>query len=132
MEYVSLSSLSSHVPILSCGGISKRFMVPGWRLGWIIVHDRGGAFEKEVRPGLSHLAMKLLGPCTLIQAALPHLIQHTPQEFHDRSMEIIRRNAELVYEGLGRADGCRPVMPAGSMYMMVSGCGYRVWLGEWV
>ncbi len=118
-EYVSLPSLSSRVPILSCGGISKRYMVPGWRLGWIQIHDRGGAFEREVRPGLSRLAMKLLGPCTLVQAALQHMFQHTSQEYHDRSMEIVHRNAELVYEGLKKAAGCSPVMPAGSMYMMV-------------
>lgn len=120
VEYVSFMSLSHNVPILSCGGISKRFMVPGWRLGWIKIIDRGGAFEKEVRPGLSRLAMKLLGPCSLIQAALPHMFNHTPKEYFDRNMEIFRRNAELVYEGLKNAAGCSPVMPAGTMYMMVS------------
>ena len=89
--------------------------------------DRGGAFEREVRPGLSRLAMKLLGPCTLVQAALPHMFRHTPQDYHRRSMEIVRRNAELVYDGLKKAAGCSPVMPAGSMYMMVR---EGVWCGR--
>lgn len=39
-EYHSVSSLSRHVPVLSCGGLTKRFLVPGWRMGWIIIHDR--------------------------------------------------------------------------------------------
>lgn len=30
-EYHSVSSLSRNVPVLSCGGITKRFLVPGWR-----------------------------------------------------------------------------------------------------
>ena len=119
-EYVSLSSLSLNVPLLSCAGISKRFMVPGWRLGWIIVHDRNHAFRDEIRPGLSRLAMKLLGPCTLVQAALPHMLRHTPQDFHERTMQIFKRNAELVFRGLNGVPGLSPVMPAGSMYMMVS------------
>jgi hypothetical protein len=23
-----------------------RFLVPGWRMGWIIIHDRQGVFER--------------------------------------------------------------------------------------
>ena len=47
-EYVSPATLSKNVPILACGGIGKKFMVPGWRLGWILIHDRNGAFKDEV------------------------------------------------------------------------------------
>ena len=24
-------------------------MIPGWRIGWILIHDRNGAFQREVR-----------------------------------------------------------------------------------
>ncbi|XP_033201859.1 tyrosine aminotransferase isoform X2 [Bombus vosnesenskii] len=43
----SLASLSKEVPILSCSGLTKRFLVPGWRMGWIIIHDRQNVLEKE-------------------------------------------------------------------------------------
>lgn len=118
-DYTPLSSLSASVPILSCGGISKRYMVPGWRLGWVLVHDRQNAFRQEVSPGLGRLAMKLMGPCTLVQAGLAHLFSHTPQEYHTRNMSIVCRNAELVYKGLEVVPGLSPIMPSGSMYMMV-------------
>lgn len=26
------------VPVLTCGGIAKRYLVPGWRLGWILIN----------------------------------------------------------------------------------------------
>lgn len=45
VKYHSISSLSTNVPILSCGGLTKRFLVPGWRLGWIVIHDRNNVFE---------------------------------------------------------------------------------------
>lgn len=48
VEYHSVSSLSENVPVLSCGGLTKRFLVPGWRLGWIVIHDRNNTF-KELR-----------------------------------------------------------------------------------
>lgn len=44
----SLASLSSDVPILSCGGLAKRWLVPGWRMGWILVHDRNEVFGHAV------------------------------------------------------------------------------------
>lgn len=45
IEFHSVSSLSKNVPVLSCGGITKRFLVPGWRLGWIIIHERNDIFK---------------------------------------------------------------------------------------
>lgn len=44
--YHSFASLSTNVPILSVGGLAKRFLVPGWRLGWILIHGRGGCFDE--------------------------------------------------------------------------------------
>ena len=32
--FFSFAEISSTVPIIVCGGISKRFLVPGWRMGW--------------------------------------------------------------------------------------------------
>lgn len=38
-EFYYLSELSRTVPILSCNALSKRFILPGWRFGWIAIHD---------------------------------------------------------------------------------------------
>ena len=113
-----ISSLSRNVPILSCGALSKTYMVPGWRMGWIIIHDRNGGFASEVTPGLAQLARKVLSPCTLVQAALPEIF-NTPQSYHDKNIAIVHRNAVLVYQELQKAPGITPIMPAGAMYMMV-------------
>ena len=39
-DYIPVASLTRTVPVLSCGGLTKRWLVPGWRLGWITIHDR--------------------------------------------------------------------------------------------
>lgn len=44
----SLASVSRDVPILSCGGLAKRWLVPGWRMGWILIHDRNEVFGPAV------------------------------------------------------------------------------------
>ena len=43
-----IASLSKNVPVLSCGGLAKKYLVPGWRVGWILIHDRNNRFKKEV------------------------------------------------------------------------------------
>lgn len=45
---MSVAEVSKRVPVLSCGAVSKKFMTPGWRMGWILIHDKERAFEKEV------------------------------------------------------------------------------------
>jgi tyrosine aminotransferase len=59
-----LATLSPKVPILTCDGIAKRFLVPGWRLGWLIVYDPVRALG-HVRDGLRNLAQKIVGPCAV-------------------------------------------------------------------
>ena len=86
-----------------------------------------------MRPGLSRLARILLGPCTVVQAALPDILRNVPESYRQRNLEFLERNARLCVEGLAPVPGLHPVMPAGAMYLMVSthSCGWvgvTVWL----
>ena len=33
-------SVATDVPVLICGEIRKQFLVPGWCLSWILIHDQ--------------------------------------------------------------------------------------------
>lgn len=81
-EFYAVSSLSKKVPVLSCGGLTKRFLVPGWRMGWIVIHDRDNLFQ-DVRKGLANLSARILGANTLVQGALPAILKNTPPAFYD-------------------------------------------------
>ncbi len=35
----ALGSMTKSVPIITVGGLAKLYVVPGWRLGWILVYD---------------------------------------------------------------------------------------------
>lgn len=94
-EFTALSSLSKDVPVLTCSGVTKRFLVPGWRLGWVIIHDRHNIFGKEVRNGLLSMSTRILGPNTLMQKALPRILKETPQSFFDETIRFI----EVSFEG---------------------------------
>jgi tyrosine aminotransferase len=40
-----MGPMSKRVPILSCGGLAKRYICPGWRVGWIAMFDRSNGFK---------------------------------------------------------------------------------------
>lgn len=42
----AMGELSDNVPTLSIGGMAKEFLVPGWRVGWILVHDRNSVLDE--------------------------------------------------------------------------------------
>uniref|UniRef100_A0A915N0G5 Aminotransferase class I/classII domain-containing protein n=1 Tax=Meloidogyne javanica TaxID=6303 RepID=A0A915N0G5_MELJA len=114
-----MATLSPRVPIITCDGIGKRYLVPGWRLGWLIVHDRCGGVLSEIKKGIVALSQKIVGPCALIQGALPSILRDTPSEFFDNTKKLLASNAAIVYEKLSRVPELRPLKPQGAMYMMV-------------
>lgn len=85
VEFHSFSALSKEVPILACSGLSKRFLVPGIRLGWIIVHDRNESLS-EVKQGLRNVSARILGPNSTVQYAIPEILQNTPKHFYINTM----------------------------------------------
>ncbi|RCN51301.1 tyrosine transaminase [Ancylostoma caninum] len=113
-----IATLSPKVPVITCDGIAKRWMVPGWRLGWLIVHDRFRVLS-EVRKGLVALSQKIVGPCSLVQGALPKILKDTPDEFFEHNRRVISRNAGIVNKTLKGVKGVHCLKPHGAMYMMI-------------
>ena len=117
-KHIAVSSLSKNVPVLSCGGLTKRFLVPGWRTGWIIIHDRENRMADAIS-GLKNMCGRILGSNTLVQGAIPDILEKTPQSYFDSVIDILSDNANLAYGMLKQVRGLNPVMPSGAMYMMV-------------
>lgn len=119
VPFTALSKLSKTVPILTCGGISKTCLIPGLRLGWIIINDRQNIFDASIRNGLNRLTQRLMGPNSLVQGALEDILRNVPETFYTQTMDFIFKNAKLCYERLRLIRGLQPHMPQGSMYLMV-------------
>lgn len=111
-QFIPIAALSSRVPILSTGGTTKKYLIPGWRMGWILIHDRypesGNADEAVdelgvenkpsngiltaggVRQGLLNMAMRLMGPNSLVQAALPSILTDNKPEFYEQTVQVFK------------------------------------------
>merc|ERR1719500_1109319 len=106
------------VPIIA-DEIYEHFLVPGWRLGWIIINDRNHVFDQEIRRGLMCMSQRIIGSNTFIQGALPTILKKTPTSFFENAISVIKDNADLAFTKLRNSPGLIPIMPRGAMYMMV-------------
>ncbi|XP_075214831.1 tyrosine aminotransferase [Lycorma delicatula] len=118
-KFIPMALVADDIPVLTCSGLTKRFLVPGWRVGWIKIHDPVGVL-KEIRTGLTALSQKTLGCNTLAQGALPKILTETPETFFIKTINALERHACTAYSILSEAKGLTPIMPQGAMYMMVS------------
>jgi len=116
--FYPIASLTKTVPVLSVGAISKVYLTPGWRVGWIIIYDRLNLFS-EVRTGLVKLSQLILGANTIVQSVIEESLFHTPKSYYDELNSTLQKNAEYLVKHLSKIPGLKVVSPGGAMYMMV-------------
>lgn len=64
--FLPMATLTKTVPVVAVGGLAKQFLIPGWRVGWVIVHDRNNVL-KDVRNAYLKLSQNILGANSLVQ-----------------------------------------------------------------
>ena len=117
------------VPVISVGGLAKEFVVPGWRVGWIVFHDHGASKGKldAVKTGIRSLTQIVLGATSLIQTAIPSVLcpkagseaEAKLKAFHDKYMHVLRSNADMCVKKLADCKEIDAIEPAGAMYLML-------------
>lgn len=45
--FTPMGVFGSIAPVVTLGSISKRWIVPGWRLGWLVTNDPNGILKKH-------------------------------------------------------------------------------------
>jgi len=121
VRFVPIAALSADVPVLSCCALSKRFLLPGWRCGWLTVHDRGAALARGgVREALLQLVQTTMGPSVPMQAALPAVLSSTPREWGDSMLSLYRSASNLSCLSAASAPGLLvETRPKGGLYILV-------------
>ncbi len=112
--HVSLASLTTDIPVITFGGISKSYLAPGFRLGWGIASgpaevlaDYLEAINKLLRARLSanHPAQFAIAPA--LTGDQGHL---------DVAREKLRRRRDLTLEMLTAIEGITCVRPGAAFY----------------
>ncbi|MFH1445217.1 MAG: aminotransferase class I/II-fold pyridoxal phosphate-dependent enzyme [Nanoarchaeota archaeon] len=108
------ASLSDDVPVVTFGGLSKNYIAPGWRAGWMIF---SGA-ENRIGP-LRETVAKL----SRARLCAPHPFQYAikPALEHEEKSALKMRdkmqiNRDITHKLLNEIEGISCVKPKGSFY----------------
>lgn len=119
--FVPMGVFGSIVPVLTLGSISKRWIVPGWRLGWLVTTDPNGILQDSgIVDSIKSFLNISSDPATFIQGAVPQILETTEEEFFSKITDILRETADICYDQLEEIPCITcPKKPEGSMFVMV-------------
>ena len=116
--FTSVAEFDTNVPRVIIGGIAKKFVVPGWRLGWLILMDKQQVCSDYLN-GMIQLSTLIVGPNSLMQSCLEEILNHTDPAYQDQLNKDLAANAHMASEVFARCPGLHPILPQGAMYLMV-------------
>lgn len=121
-EFVHAAAVTPSVPVLAVSALSKRWLAPGWRLGWLCVHDTldGVLAQAGVHDTLLKITQVTLGPSAPMQHAVPAILQATPATWYSGVIKDLEAGARVCMERCARCPGLSVVaQPQGAMYLLL-------------
>ena len=116
-KFWSIGRMTSRAPVIMCGGISKTFLVPGWRMGWLILYDPKG-IGIQIKKSISNLMTANPSQNTLVQAIIPKIFDNVPNSYYIKLNNKLSKNAKLFYNGFKKIPQLTPIKPNGAMYIL--------------
>lgn len=113
-KHISIASLNKDVSCITFGGLSKNYMVPGFRIGWGIVSGR-----KEVLSDFIEAINKILRARLSANHPEQYGIKASLEGNHDHlteAMKKLTRRRDLTVEMLNAIPGISCVKPEGAFY----------------
>jgi len=92
-EFTPIHTVCEDVPILQVSGLAKQFVVPGWRVGWLVVYDRSeNKISSELLLGLKSLSQLIIGATSIVQACIPTILTQDIESDTYKSLKMFSDN----------------------------------------
>jgi alanine-synthesizing transaminase len=111
---ISIASLTDEVPIVTFNGLSKSYLVPGWRIGWAIISGPKKLVVNYIEGAQRIVRARLSANHPLqyaIKPALDGKCSHLPE-----TLRKLRERGEITFKRLNSIKNISCVNPEGSFY----------------
>lgn len=116
-NHVSAASRSNDVPVVALNGVSKVYYAPGWRIGYMALHDPTGSL-RLVRDGIERLLRSRL--CASTPAQLGYLAGLTGDRTWMQTYSTrVKRQRDYCIQRIEGIEGLEVQSPGGAFYMFV-------------
>ena len=113
-EFTSIASLTDEIPMVTFNGMSKAYIVPGWRIGWGVVSGRPELVD-EYCEAIRKLERARLSANHPEQYAIPAALDGD-HSFMEPMMDKLRKRRDLTVERLNAIEGISCVKPQAAFY----------------
>ncbi len=113
-EHISIASLADDVCFVTFNGLSKNYMVPGWRIGWAIMSGPKEITQDYVEAVNKFTRARLCSNHPMQFAIAPAL--DGPQDHIKEAISKLEKRRDICVEKLNAIDGISCVKPKGAFY----------------
>jgi alanine-synthesizing transaminase len=113
-KHTSIASLNSEVPMITFGGLSKNYMVPGFRIGWGIVSGNKNVLKDYIEAINKILRARLCANHPAQYGIAPSLLGD--QSHLDVAMKKLTKRRDMTVEAMNSIPGISCVAPEGAFY----------------
>lgn len=114
---VSAASLADNVPVLTMNGVSKVYYAPGWRIGYMAIHDPKSSLT-AVRDGIERILRSRL--CASTPAQLGYLAGlEQDRSWMNRYSDTVKKRRDVCLTRISEIEGLEVQQPEGAFYMFV-------------
>jgi alanine-synthesizing transaminase len=113
-EHFSIAKLAPDVPVVTFNGLSKAYLVPGWRVGWGIVTGEAGAVKPYIE-GIHKLLRSRISANHAAQYAVRPALER-PQDHLAGIIRRMRVRRDLTWEWANSTPRVSCVKPRGAFY----------------
>jgi len=113
-SFVSPASMTDEVPILTFNGISKIYLAPGWRVGYMAFYNWDTLFEikegimKELRARIAANSICQVGAIEAYKSCEKYVVEMVSK---------LKERSEFAYKRLNEIPGISTTKPMGGLYI---------------
>ena len=116
-DHISTASRSSNVPVITLNGVSKVYYAPGWRIGYMALHDPLSNLS-TIKDALERLLRSRLCASTPAQYGYIAGLKGD-NEWMNKYLSMIMKNNDVCINKINSINGLSVQEPKGAFYMFV-------------
>jgi len=115
VQMTYFTDLTDEVPIISFNGLSKSYIAPGWRMGWMVFHNMEE--QTEYIGAIRRIAEARLCSPSPLQNAIPAALLGN-QDHIPEALAKLRSRRDITFERMNAIDRVTCVKPQAAFYAM--------------
>ena len=113
-KQTATATLAKDVPVITFNGFSKVYLMPGWRMGYVLFHHNG--ILDEIQDAFMRIARSRLCANSICQFACTAALKG-PRDHIKEVNDKLRKRRDFSYKRLNEIEGISTAKPHGAFYI---------------